>query len=282
MKLSPSKTSQDLRNLYPSNQPLPEHGETEGVAGVSSVEERPWGPLTAVFVGLVIFFAAQLLVAPILVSVVLFAKGWSIHRIESWLTGAVMGQFVFLLVAELAVILGVFWFMRLRHVPLRRIGWTRPRLQHISVAAIGFVAYFGAYIVVAMLVSKFAPGINLDQKQQIGFDNVTTTIDLVLTGISLVVLPPLAEETLFRGFILTGIRQRFRIWPAAIITSVIFAVGHLEFGSGAPLLWVAAIDTFVLSMVLCYVREKTSSLWPGILIHAAKNALAFSVLFLFR
>ena len=70
--------------------------------------------------------------------------------------------------------------------------------------------------------------------------------------------------------------------PAAIITSLMFAVGHLQFGSGAPLLWVAALDTFVLSLVLCYIREKTDSLWPGIFIHAIKNALAFSVLFLFK
>ena len=53
----------------------------------------------------------------------------------------------------------------------------------------------------------------------------------------------------------------------------------MEFGSGQPLLWVAALDTFTLSMVLCYLRQETDSLWPGILLHALKNCIAFITLF---
>jgi membrane protease YdiL (CAAX protease family) len=79
-----------------------------------------------------------------------------------------------------------------------------------------------------------------------------------------------------------GLRNKFSFPVAAVATSLLFALGHLQFGSGAPLLWVAGLDTFVLSVVLCYLREKTGSLWPGIMIHAAKNAVAFSVLFLFK
>ena len=103
---------------------------------------------------------------------------------------------------------------------------------------------------------------------------------MLLTFVSLVVLPPLAEETVFRGFVYTGIRRRFPFLLSAVITSVLFAIPHLQFGEGAPLLWVAALDTFVLSLVLCYVRERTNSLWPGILIHALKNGIAFVALFL--
>jgi membrane protease YdiL (CAAX protease family) len=43
---------------------------------------------------------------------------------------------------------------------------------------------------------------------------------------------------------------------------------------------VAALDTFTLSLVLCYLRQKTDSLWPGIMLHALKNGLAFMSLFL--
>ena len=70
-----------------------------------------------------------------------------------------------------------------------------------------------------------------------------------------------------------------KVW-AIIITSLIFASPHLlESGSGG-LLWIAGIDTFVLSLVLCWVREKTGRLYAGMGIHALKNTVAFISLFL--
>jgi membrane protease YdiL (CAAX protease family) len=63
---------------------------------------------------------------------------------------------------------------------------------------------------------------------------------------------------------------------------LLFAAAHLQWGSGAPLLWVAAIDTFVLSMVLSTLREKTGSLWSAIGLHAIKNGVAFTLLFVLR
>jgi len=93
------------------------------------------------------------------------------------------------------------------------------------------------------------------------------------------VLPPLIEETVFRGFVYSGLRTKLKPVVAALITSAVFASLHLEFGNGKPLLWVAALDTFTLSMVLCYLRQKTNSLWPGIVLHALKNGLAFMSLF---
>jgi membrane protease YdiL (CAAX protease family) len=59
----------------------------------------------------------------------------------------------------------------------------------------------------------------------------------------------------------------------------LFAVAHLQFGSGAPLLWIAAIDTFVLSLFLIYLKDKTDSLWAPILLHMLKNFIAFMALF---
>jgi len=92
------------------------------------------------------------------------------------------------------------------------------------------------------------------------------------------VLPPLAEETLFRGFLYTGLRKRWSfVWTTAMV-SLLFASLHLFEGSGG-LLWIAGIDTFLLSLVLCYLREKTGNLWAGIIIHILKNGLAFIFLY---
>ena len=49
---------------------------------------------------------------------------------------------------------------------------------------------------------------------------------------------------------------------------------------GVPALqWAVTIDTFVLSLMLCALREYTGAIWAGVLLHAIKNGLAFYLLF---
>ena len=120
--------------------------------------------------------------------------------------------------------------------------------------------------------------LDTSQQQQLGFDSVKSTPELVVTFISLVILPPIVEEIVFRGFVFPGLRTRFKFVRAALITGLLFAVPHL-FASSEGLLWVAGIDTLLLSFVLCYLREKTGALWAPIALHGFKNAVAFVVLF---
>lgn len=229
---------------------------------------------------LFVYLVAQLAAGIVILSLYVWSGG-SITAAEAWLKESVAAQFFYILLAEIVTVAGVYWFLRRRGGGLRQIGLNKLQLKYVGIAFVGFGAYFLLYIVAATVASSLIPQFNLEQKQDIGFTSVVSNIDLILTAISLVVLPPIAEEILFRGFLFTGLRKKLSLWPTAILTSLAFGAGHLQFGNDAPLLWAAALDTFVLSMVLCYVRERTNSLWPGIFIHAGKNMLAFSALFLF-
>ena len=79
---------------------------------------------------------------------------------------------------------------------------------------------------------------------------------------------------------LRGLRTNLPVVPAAIITSILFGAAHLQFGSDKPLLWIAAMDTFALSMVLVWMRVKTQNLWAPITLHMLKNTVAFVLLFI--
>ena len=100
-----------------------------------------------------------------------------------------------------------------------------------------------------------------------------------MTFASLVVLTPVAEEIMFRGFLFSSFRVRMRVRYAILLTNILFGIAHLQFGNGAPLLWIAAIDTFTLSCFLCYLREKTGSVWASVMLHAIKNLVAFIALY---
>src|SRR2546427_533138 len=87
-------------------------------------------------------------------------------------------------------------------------------------------------------------GVNLDQKQELGFDHVSGASQRLLAFVSLVLLPPIVEETIFRGFLFSGLRKKLRFAYATLVASLLFAAPHLLESTGGPL-WIAGIDTFV-------------------------------------
>jgi len=239
----------------------------------------PWSPWVAVVYAVVVYFVAQV-VASLIVVIYPHLRGWDQSAGEKWLTSTVTAQFWYVFFAEALTVGAIVWFVRLRKGTLRSIGWRAPQWIGVVYALAGFFVYFIVYAVLLGIATHLFPSLNVNQKQQLGFNNAAGSLNLWLAFLSLVVLPPLAEETVFRGFVFTGLRNKLTPVWAAVITSLLFASAHLEFGSGQPLLWVAAIDTFTLSLVLCYLRQKTDSLWPGIFLHALKNGIAFVSLFL--
>jgi hypothetical protein len=257
-------------------------GETAAApsaANTRNVPLVPWGPIPAVAYTALVYFSAQI-AASFLIIFYTRLRGWDHSYANDWLDHSIVSQFFFVLLAE-ALTFGAVWlFVSKRGASLRAIGWRRLRAKDTLYTLGGFFVYLAVYGVLLTLITNLVPSFNLDQKQQLGFDGAAGTDNLLLTFMSLVVLPPLVEETVFRGFVFGALRGKLKFVWAALLTSVLFASAHLQFGSGAPLLWAAALDTFTLSMVLCFLRERTGSLWPGILLHGLKNGIAFVSLFI--
>jgi len=173
----------------------------------------------------------------------------------------------------------ILWFFLRRRASFKALGFARgPVPSDVGKAILAGVVYF-FLLWLALGLAGYLFHTNIDQKQELGFDNISGTLNLTLTFISLVVLPPAVEELLFRGVLFGGLRTRMSFRATALITSVLFAVPHLLESGGGGLLWVAGIDTFILSLVLCYLREKTGNLWAGIILHTLKNAIAFAALY---
>ena len=234
--------------------------------------------------GRILFALAVFVVSQIVAAILVVAIGTATNLVQgdvdTWLNDSVGAQFAYILVAETLVVVAIVLFLRHKKESLSSIGVTPFRSKFLPYAAIGYGAYFGIYILVATLIYTFVPGIDVDQEQQVGFDGATGALELGLTFASLVIIPPLVEEFLFRGFLFSAVRKYFSLVTTTIVVSILFALGHLQFGNGAPLLWIAAIDTFVLSVILCVLREKTGSIWSGVIINALKNGVAFTALFL--
>ncbi len=256
-------------------------------------QPKLYGPLATIAITLGIFFGAQIIGA------LIFVLGYTLY-VSVRVYGADLSHFFQSLKAfvdvlgtfelkPLTVFFEVFcieavtlWTLHLilkyRKLNFHNLGLNKPQAKHIAYALAGFGVYFVLYILGIIAAKALIPSLNIDQKQEIGFSAATKGIALVPVFLSLVILPPFTEEIVARGFLFGGLRTKLPFASAAVITSTLFAAAHLGEASNG-LLWVAAVDTFILSLVLCYLREKTGSLWPSIGVHALKNGLAFIVLF---
>jgi uncharacterized protein len=96
---------------------------------------------------------------------------------------------------------------------------------------------------------------------------------LVASAALTCVLAPISEEFLFRGFIFRAIRNWRGLWPAAILTGLLFGAVHAGSAPAADLVPLA-----VLGFLLCLVYTYTGSLYPCIALHALNNSIAFASL----
>ncbi|HVX56741.1 MAG TPA: CPBP family intramembrane glutamic endopeptidase [Candidatus Saccharimonadales bacterium] len=248
-------------------------------AGPASIPSVPWQPWLGVGFVLFIYYAAQI-VAGNLILIYPSLRHWSAGRIDDWVNNSVGAQFVFILLAEALSVGAIYLFLRRYKMGLARIGLKKPRWMDPLYGLAAFPAYYLIYRICVAVISYLVPSLNVYQQQQIGFNSVHGSLPLVLTFLSLVVLPPLAEEIMVRGFLYSTFKKALPTAYAVLLTSALFAAAHLPEGGSAGPLYIAAIDTFILSLILIYLREQTGSLWASITLHALKNGLTFVYLFI--
>lgn len=89
---------------------------------------------------------------------------------------------------------------------------------------------------------------------------------LALAIALLVVVVPLGEEAFFRGLVYTGLRARWHAAAAVAASAILFSLLHLQ-----P---VSLLSILLLGVGLALVYDRTGSLVPAIVVHAANNLLA--------
>jgi membrane protease YdiL (CAAX protease family) len=81
--------------------------------------------------------------------------------------------------------------------------------------------------------------------------------------VSAAAVPAIFEEIAFRGVIQTGMERVMAPREALIVQAAMFSVLHL--------LPAVFVSHFVIGLVLGFLRRRTGSIYPGMLVHAAWN-----------
>lgn len=147
------------------------------------------------------------------------------------------------------------------------LGWRTFEVKWIwLLLPLLFVQFAGMSIANLLFVAPFVDSdYENPQIEAITGGGALSNSDLFLLMILVAVVAPFAEELFFRGMLYPLLRQRWSMWPAIVINGLLFSLIHLL----PPLL----PGLFVVGMVLAWVRERSGSLIPCIMLHALQNGV---------
>ncbi len=224
-------------------------------------------------------YSAWVAIAFVLAYVLLYVTFWLIRQLIGPMTHYVSSNFANSLVGFVlyAYMIGILilvprWISKAR-VSRETLGIAElPRLRDVPIAVVGMIGYFIAAALILQFFIRYVPGFDAGQAQELGVSDLLPGVETYLTFALLVIVGPIVEELIFRGYLYGNLkRSGVPVWLAILVTSVLFGAAHMQ--------WNVGINVFALSIVMCVAREYTGSIWAGVVMHMLKNGLAFYALF---
>lgn len=159
-----------------------------------------------------------------------------------------------------------------RGMRFRNLGFVRPRswrpALHAFAAALTAGPVYGWMLLsLGAAVQPLTPGVILGAMAPMAPATAVAT-----WALPIVTTVPLLEEIIFRGLLFRGLRSRFRLLPALVVTGLLFAAFHLDPARLVPLAIAGA--------AFAYAYERSGSIWPAIVAHAGLNAAWVAIILL--
>ena len=236
------------------------------------IDLKPWGMKELLFTvgALLLLFAA----GGLIVDLVLKFKhvDMDVDAALPWLLPLDM-------VARVAILFGFAVFFHWRKIDWRQaIGLQRnSSLRAIAMGATCFLAVLPPLVATYLASAKLCSLVGIKNEPQDIVDILTSsdsTAVVVLIVIFAIVIAPMVEEFLFRGFAYPALKQRWGPWPALTLVSLVFAAIHPPVPVMGPI--------FVLAIGLGLAYELTGSLLAPITMHALFNAANISMVLYVR
>jgi membrane protease YdiL (CAAX protease family) len=144
------------------------------------------------------------------------------------------------------------------------LGLTLPRRSEVVFGVVAVVALIIAGNVLSWLLGKNI--ITPFQSDIFRTAEAAGFLPFVLLLIAVIVVTPIGEETLFRGFLFHGWLQSPRdTWPVIVGTALLWAIIHVQYD------WYVTGQIFAFGLLLGWIRWCTSSTLLTILLHALIN-----------
>lgn len=170
-----------------------------------------------------------------------------------------------LLTTEILLVAGppILFVMYLRYDAKRVFRLNIPKFSSVIWTILAAVSTWAVVVEISAVQDMIFPFPQtfLDAFEEIF--RIFYTKGLVFSLAMTALLPAVCEETLFRGFIMTGFQQRWGPTKSVIVTAIIFGLFHLS-----PYRY---LPTALLGILIGAVVIWTGSLWAGMLAHFVAN-----------
>ena len=150
----------------------------------------------------------------------------------------------------------------------RTLGWrkiTRPHSARPRSPWLFFFAGCGLSAAVFVVTAKMQPPEDLPIEELFHYKNTA-----ILFMAMAVLVAPLVEETVFRGYLYPLFAKSFGVASSVIITGVLFGLMH-----GAQLGWTWGLVSVLIAVgiVFTFVRARTGSVFASFLLHLGYNSV---------
>ncbi len=185
----------------------------------------------------------------------------TVLQLQSFRLGLIISQLLFI-AGPVAIAMRWFYLDRRTVLPL-----TRPPLVALTATTLGIVGLNYLLGLASILQERVFPtpeGIRRFFERELVYRGPG---DFAFVLVAFAVVPAVCEETLFRGFLQSGLVRAFESGPAGVVaTALVFAVFHLD-----PWRFTGVL---VLGLFLGWLARRTGNLTLPILAHALNNALS--------
>lgn len=168
---------------------------------------------------------------------------------------------------ELAYLLPVLLIFARKRIHWKHLGF---RKFELNVMGLGCGLLIGGYAII-LLHNLILLRLGIDTQGEAILRLIEMLESPAWFFLVAVVFAPFVEEIFFRGFLFQGFRQKYGWVHAMLLSSVIFAVAHLDPASLIP--------TFILGLVIAYLFHRSNSIWPGIILHFLINGFSLCAVF---
>jgi CAAX protease family protein len=219
---------------------------------------------------------------------------WDCFKLGAcWSLGGILLGHVFSTGGDAPMTHPQFWFGEIFGVLLLigillsiTIGERRMHLRDLGITSRGAATAIGLGIAGFLLMQPIYFGIQQMQIPLMQEMPIHATLDamittqsvwtLVLISITAVVVVPIGEELLFRGFLQSALQEWFGKWTGLVVCALIFGTAH------AATSVAAILPMFALGLILGIIYNHTKSLLAPVTLHILHNGATIATVFVFR